>query len=202
MFHVGNFIKPKQDTVFVYSPAIHNECCILSINPFYEKNPNPQFKYIDDCFAFVLFYNGIEYDVGIVPLIDFVSFGCNTAIIGSLSFDDINNILHLRYDRIPDGIMYPDGVYETSIIRSCSVPDLFQTAENIKTINQGSLPKENLRAGIEQYIRDQTRWPKKFVVYYGDKLSDFELIQKDSDYLDYKKLFRDECDDSHDGLPF
>ena len=38
MFHVGEFIKPKQDTIFVYSPAIHNGCCILSINPFYNRN--------------------------------------------------------------------------------------------------------------------------------------------------------------------
>ena len=38
MFHVGEFIKPKQDAIFVYSPAIHNGCCILSINPFYNRN--------------------------------------------------------------------------------------------------------------------------------------------------------------------
>lgn len=38
MFHVGEFIRPKQDTIFVYSPAIHNGCCILSINPFYNRN--------------------------------------------------------------------------------------------------------------------------------------------------------------------
>lgn len=38
MFHVGEFIKSKQDTLFVYSPTIHNGCCILSINPFYNRN--------------------------------------------------------------------------------------------------------------------------------------------------------------------
>ncbi len=38
MFHVGEFIKPKQDNIFVYSPTIHNGCCILSINPFYNRN--------------------------------------------------------------------------------------------------------------------------------------------------------------------
>ena len=38
MFHVGEFIRPKQDTIFVYSPAIHNGCCILSINLFCNRN--------------------------------------------------------------------------------------------------------------------------------------------------------------------
>lgn len=38
MFHVGEFIRPKQDTIFVYSPTIHNGCCILYINPFYNRN--------------------------------------------------------------------------------------------------------------------------------------------------------------------
>ena len=33
-----SLLNPKQDTIFVYSPAIHNGCCILSINPFYNRN--------------------------------------------------------------------------------------------------------------------------------------------------------------------
>lgn len=37
-FMLVSLLNPKQDTIFVYSPAIHNGCCILSINPFYNRN--------------------------------------------------------------------------------------------------------------------------------------------------------------------